>query len=1021
MIVILILVLVTGAGLLARRVGHDRAQRRAMAEDGVTGDLRGATAPADRGSRTKSDSHRLGYRYADDDIFINGNGVYAGVVLATQTDEYATRSERADMALQPASMAQSLVQLFDGKPVECHELVRYRPITTHGWARHLLELCWHPTELYRVLLGRAADYIATSTPQRTWFFIVRLGTLPPHRTIDPTAGITDAVLGVQQERLTEQDLVPWWDKAAAFHHLMTAYRGEPLSRQDLLWLIRKPGAGHLVVPDEPINHQRPWRDGWFELAAQLRGRNLGGGYLRLQHRNPETGQEATSYTATLVVADAPGRAVFNPRNPWGQRLAKLANPPEISWRYTLLGSEDFKRVTTKAAANIRDEEKDRGKAGAPTDSRFAARLQQAKDIEDSAEEPPPGMVGRLRLSVSAPTPKALAAAILDVKRAMGEIQVEVPSHAALPLLQEQLPGEAGVGLGSLSAGRSGGIRLWERYTDLYAPSVALLGSHPQIGDRVVTDRGRDLGWLGHPIGWVKGNGSVVHTDPVAQLARGEGAGVGIFGRSGGGKTSLALLQFFWMSESGVACSALDPKIDFANFVYYLSFGPQVLDPQFMRDADAGLLGTPASQFQPVNQAFWDETEIHDLARGPRGAQDPWRITETFQAGYSLAETLLEVLFNDPGHRRIARSGLRTLYTEHQAATAAGQPYRCGLGDLVEPLHADHEQLLADLEQARARGGDTTGIRAAVQDVAEVLDRIRTGQDTPFLRLMLGRRDDPPPAEHRLRRRTIYTLSGWRAPDHPDEPEKWTSADRNASAVMLAVLTRIRRDNLHGRLESNPVTGQVAVRPTATFCDEAYMITSIPPGRAHLTVNLRQGRSYRSLLFFMDQQARGIQQIENEARKGGGGEVNQFGTVFCFNQKTLGEAVSSLRLLRSVTEDEIEDDQREEALLARKLLSQDLGGELSAGVCAMRDPDSRVATVKIDQIFWPLQCASQTNAVLKPVDWANPVPTDPNQWLINPEALDSVRRGGRGSDLPQQLDDGEDDELTDAPGLAVTSR
>jgi hypothetical protein len=57
---------------------------------------------------------------------------------------------------------------------------------------------------------------------------------------------------------------------------------------------------------------------------------------------------------------------------------------------------------------------------------------------------------------------------------------------------------------------------------------------------------------------------------------------------------------------------------------------------------------------------------------------------------------------------------------------------------------------------------------------------------------------------------------------------------------------------------------------------------------------------------------------------------------------------------------------------------------------MRDPDSRVAVTTVDQMFWVLQRASQTNPTLKAHDWAYPVPTDPGGWEINPEALLRVR-------------------------------
>ena len=227
-------------------------------------------------------------------------------------------------------------------------------------------------------------------------------------------------------------------------------------------------------------------------------------------------------------------------------------------------------------------------------------------------------------------------------------------------------------LGSLSAGPAGGLALWNRYSDLYQPALGMLGSHNQVGDRIQVERGRTLGWIGMAIGYVKNNGTVVHFDPHAQMGRGHGAGIAVLGQSGGGKSSFVILMFFWLSESGVRCSVLDPKIDFAGFAYYIAFGPQVLDPGFMADADAGILGTPASRFQPVNREFWDDTEIVDLARGARGSQDPWRINDTFDDGYSLALDLTDVLFTDQAHRSIVRKALRSMSAAYKEATAAGR-------------------------------------------------------------------------------------------------------------------------------------------------------------------------------------------------------------------------------------------------------------------------------------------------------------------------------------------------------------
>ena len=932
--------------------------------------------------------------------FIHGQGVFAGLVMTTSTDEFATAAEQGDIAMLPVAMARDLLRLFDGREVLCHEMVRYRPITTTGWHTELLQWAWHPTGL-RVLTGKVADHIRQSSPQRMWVQVIRLGDCRGSTGIDPYTEVASTVLGVAEERVTTRDLAPWWSVADTLHEVMARHGAQPLTRRDLLWLVRKPTYGHLPVPDAPVTRRRPWRGGFFELAATLRGRNLGGGYIELLRRDPDTGQQQSSFTATLVVADQPPRQLFHPRNPWGRRLSTLRYPAEISWRYTLVPATAWKRLADKAVGNLEDERKDREKAGAEEDLSFEARRDQAEQIkaDTSDGQEQPGMIGRLRITVSAPTPQLLARGVQDVKSAMGEVEMDVPEHAALPLLLEQLPGEdPGTDLGSLSAGPAGGLKLWQRYTDTYQPAIGMLGSHNQVGDRVQVERGRPLGWIGMAGGYVKSNGAVVHTDPHAQIARGHGAGVAVLGASGSGKTGYLLRDFFWLSESGVRCSALDPKIDFANFMLYLCFGPQVLDPDFMTDFDAGILGTPGSRFQPVHRQLWDETEIVDLARGARGSQDPWRINDTFDDGYSLALDLTDVIFTEDAHRRIVRKGLRLMFAAHKEAAADNRAFPCGYADVLTYIQAERDELETDYTNTRQTGSGTTALRQRRDEFDEVITRFDNGAQAPFLRLIMGKGSDPAPGRRgRYLRRVIYTMAGFKTPDHPEQPDLWTDADRNASAVMLAVLSRMRRENLTGRLTRHPLTGEMKMPPTASFVDEGNMVTAHAPGRGYLTVSLRQGRSYFSACYFADQQARGVKAIEDEARRTGAAEANQFGTIALFRQKSKSEALAGLELLRS-TDDDVPSHERD--ALARRLQSEEVGGLLRPGDCALRDPDSRVAVQTVDQMFFTLQRASQTNPVLKHVDWSYPVPEDPRPVGNQPGGTAAGAHQRRGNQQPR---------------------
>ena len=276
-------------------------------------------------------------------------------------------------------------------------------------------------------------------------------------------------------------------------------------------------------------------------------------------------------------------------------------------------------------------------------------------------------------------------------------------------------------------------------------------------------------------------------------------------------------------------------------------------------------------------------------------------------------------------------------------------------------------------RAPADKGDTSTLRHARDEFDEVITRLENGERVPFLRLLLGKGTDPQPRDRRTqKRRVIYTMAGFTSPDHPENPELWTDKDRNASAAMLSVLSRMRRDNLSGRMGTNPVTGEPGIPPTAAFVDEGNMVTADPAGRGYLTVNLRQGRSLNSVLFFIDQQPRGMQAIEKQATAESA-EVNQFATVLAFKQRSKGEARAALAALRS-SDDTVSSAEIDG--LARKLQAEEVGGALRIGDCALRDPDSRVAAVTIDQMFHVLQRAAQTNPKLKATDWAHPVPADP---------------------------------------------
>jgi hypothetical protein len=146
----------------------------------------------------------------------------------------------------------------------------------------------------------------------------------------------------------------------------------------------------------------------------------------------------------------------------------------------------------------------------------------------------------------------------------------------------------------------------------------------------------------------------------------------------------------------------------------------------MDDAEQGVLGTPASRFQPVNREFWDDTEIVGLARGARGSQDPWRVNNTFDDGYALALDLTDVLFTDQVHRSIVRKALRSLSAAYKEAAAAGRRFACGYADALPYIKSERNELEADYQSAR-RNGDSSTLRHTRDEFDEVITRLENGE------------------------------------------------------------------------------------------------------------------------------------------------------------------------------------------------------------------------------------------------------------------------------------------------------
>jgi len=946
---------------------------------------------------SKADARRLNYRYADDDIFVSGSTVWTGLILPDLTDEYAAPDEAEADVESAVRLDRDMLALLDADYVDCQDLTRYRNTRSEAWLDDLLAACWNPTIRYEVLARRMGELVDRAAPQRVRYRLVQLGEWRGRLRGDPLAGITAGLTGVAEERFDPADLAPFRDRARQLREGLSVHGVRGMGRPDLLWAIRKTFHGHREPPDLPVPLRRWWGKGLFDLLGWFNG-HVQGNAVELVTRDPQTGEQVSSYVSTLVVVNRPPREIFHRRRGYSRLLAQLDCTVEHSERYRLFGPAAWAKEASKIYRNTLDEAEDRNKAAAGYDKNFADRVRRAAELRDElADSDMPGRMGRLRFVVSAPTRADLETAIRNVQRTLDHANwtVIAPESGQAALLKEALPGECPpLHVGALQSSRGGaGLRLWERTTDVYSQAIGGVASYNTVGDRSELVRGRMLGWEGLPIGWTRTTGAVARFTPHVQVARNRGAGIGLFGASGFGKSTTAMNMFFLGSESGVQTTVIDMKNDFERYLYYLAFGHQVMQPGFAEAAEQGSLGLPDSPFQPVNPDIWADTEIVNLATGPAGLLDPWQITGTFDEGIRLAEDLLTTLLGDVDLVERAGNALNILGRQHQDAQARGEDRPAGLRDLLGPIRAERDQLLTESQ-------DSALVRRELAAQERLLRRVETAASAPFSRLLFGDGADLTTTSTLAalsKRRTIITMHGFSPPD--GDPSAWGAETRAAAGAVHAALHRVR-ELFDSREVAAPRTGRMSVPPRAIFVDEAQMFLALPAGRRLLSKSLRQGRSLNLTVVVITQQAKDLAALEQDA--GDEADSNQIGTVFCFANRSREEARLALGLLRDTSTLPV----AEQNVLAQQLMPDTEGGTLTNGVCVVRDCDGNVASVVIDTVFTELERAAQTNPTLAQIDRAIALEPDPEKWTVNTSTLVQVRRDAEaaGVDL-----DGADDE------------
>lgn len=954
------------------------------------------------------DARRLDYRYAQDDpfMFIKGNGVWTGVILRTTSGDFTSGEEQMQAANQNAALFNDLsthfLHSYKVDEVVTQRLTKFVPVDASQWEKQYLDNTWDPSKLFTSLIKtKVSPHVAETAPERREYLFVRLGDFNVTGKLDPLTAILGRASGVAEEVFSTQDLNPWRHRAMQVQEVLEGHGAVPMDRSDLMWLMRKTLMGHFPVDESTgIQRTRPWRGGFFDEVVNITA-DVGDDYVVVNNPSPGNGWEDKTYITTAIIEYDEPVIPFEYSGAWGSMLRRMSRPVDVVWPATIISADKWAKMAKNVSSRVLDEAEIRAEVNAPHSERFDQKTEAAQALSSSLEtNVRPLAVHQQRLTYAAPTLEELTKLTTELIGLFGDaVTIRRPAGDQGFLLEDQLPGDT-----PPPTGRRGKLsptlgRLFmsdytksievedERWTDLEALGYARLDSSTLVGDAIEYRNGKKLGWFGPPIGYASDTGTVVHFDPMVQMARNKGAGTIIIGASGGGKSSLALTLFFWLSESGTQCIVIDPKNDFEAFVHFLSFGNQVLDERFEDEARAGILGGPDSAFEPTNPRFWADTSIVALSNGAPGMLDPWAMTDSYAAGEAAARDAVHLIIRDEADRKLVDNAFQAMRDRHDSGAATYPP---SLAELAEHMGHEVEHYQAICNKTEASESDKMVARDRMQAVRSVQDQLTRAGDRQFGRIMFGRAaKGVEPFAIKNRRRVVVTLLGLTPPDSSTSVDEWDETARDGAAAMLLVLRAIQSSFSDARRMQSPRGTRHGYPPRLLFVDEAYVVTALKSGRQLLRVIARQGRSLFFGLILLSQQARDINELEEEKDKEEA-STNQFPTKFVFRQGGTAEAGDALRMLKPSVSTQLSNEEFRN--MSTRLLEPGNGGEMETGVCAMSDVDQRVAMVHIDRMFQEIVSAAETNSSISSSVKEFTPSARGEDWTLLPGLRDMLRTG-----------------------------
>lgn len=279
---------------------------------------------------------------------------WAAYKIPSISYEYLSDQARVNIAHSYNAMIENLARSGE-KPVEAHQIVTSRPFDVLGWGTSLYNKVqgWNPSPGFSKHLineMKRVDQIGFSVKET--FLLIHLG----KRTKEYISSATgkgllaqafkalDKFATIKDPLVSSEEISYWRRKEEDFGNTLLnssvgTIAGRPnfpsrATSEEIAWLIKKNLYPGMYVPEVSASPHESWGYGEVRLLGigQLERKMR---HIEITQFDPETGEEATGYRATLSFSRFPDVMNFPEMEPWIHSASALPFDVDIHSRITI--------------------------------------------------------------------------------------------------------------------------------------------------------------------------------------------------------------------------------------------------------------------------------------------------------------------------------------------------------------------------------------------------------------------------------------------------------------------------------------------------------------------------------------------------------------------------------------------------------------------------------------------------------------------------------------------------------------